>query len=76
MKRKRTKKSKIVNFLKVFRFLSLNKALEHLGHVVKLAVLDLGNLLLLFAIIITAFASFGYLMFGAHHPDYHDMLKT
>ena len=60
----------------MFSFISLNKALEHLGHVVLFAVKDLLNLIVLFSIIMTAFAAFGYLMFGSLHSDYHEMLKT
>lgn len=65
-----------LSWIKVFKFISINKALEQLGGTVKYAFKDLMYFFIVFFIVFVAYAALGNLLFGELHADYHDTLKT
>ena len=65
-----------LSWIKVFKFISINKALEQLGGTVKYAFKDLMYFFVVFFIVFTGYAALGNLLFGDFHSDYHNTLRT
>jgi hypothetical protein len=61
---------------KVFKYISLNKTLDHLSMTMKNAGKDIGYFVIILGIIFMAYAILGHLVFGEMIIDYQEFFKT
>lgn len=63
-------------WVKVFKYISLNKTLDQLNTTLKKSVRDIIYFIIIFMIVFVAFGALGYLLFGELDPDYQTFPKT
>ena len=64
------------SWVKVFKYISLNKTLDHLSMTMSHASKDIGYFCIILGLIFTAYAILGHLVFGEMLLDYQEFFKT
>ena len=64
------------SWIKIFKYISLNKTLDHLSNTMKNAGKDLAYFTIILGIIFMAYAILGHLVFGEMLIDYQEFFTT
>ncbi|CAI5448311.1 unnamed protein product [Caenorhabditis angaria] len=65
-----------IAWVKVFKFISVNKTMSQLSYTLTRSAKDLGGFAVMFAVFFFAFAQFGYLVFGTQISDYSNLYNA
>jgi hypothetical protein len=63
-------------WIKVFKYISLNKTLDQLSSTLKRSAKDIMYFIVIFFIVFFAYGAMGFLLFGETIPDYQNFPKT